>query len=193
MKARNMITIFIAVDPISREKFENGKMTEKAFTEKLAKSTRLPLRQIDRAISVMAQGDEDSPYWDLFGGDLLAGEGGKTLVADPNILAKGEGGPFETCDPAVFQTSDEADMVSAFLENIDEETFRRQFDERIKKLTRWRLFSRRKKELKENADEIFGIFWAEMDALKSFYKNRPDGSSVVLATFYEEEDFEMTD
>jgi len=188
-----MITIFAAVEKNKIEKFETGAVSNKTFTNILVKSNRIGLTQIDRALNVLAGGDEESPYWAVFGGDVLAGGDGKELVIDPIPFEKKSSDVFEICDPAVYQKDEEARLISEFLEEIDETVFKKQFDLKIKKLTRWNLFSQKKKELKENADEIFGVFWKDFDRLKSFYKNINADEYIVIFTLYEEEDFEMSD
>jgi len=188
-----MITIFAAVEKGKIEKFENGAVSKKTFNGILVKSNRIGLPQIDRALNVLAGGDEESPYWAVFGGDVLVGGDGEALIIDPIPFEKKSSDVFEICDPAVYQNEEEAGLISAFLEEIDEAVFKIQFDAKIKKLTRWSLFSQKKKELKENADEIFGVFWADFDRLKSFYKNIHAYECVVIFTLYEEEDFEMSD
>jgi len=188
-----MITIFAAVDKRQIEKFENGAVSKKTLTNILVKSDRIGLSQIDRALNVLSGGDEESPYWAVFGGEVLAGGDGEALTVDPIPFEKKSSDVFEVCDPAVYQNEEEVCLISEFLEEIDEAVFKIQFDAKIKKLTKWSLFSQKKKELKENADEIFGVFWADFDRLKSFYKNIHAYECVVIFTLYEEEDFEMSD
>ena len=187
-----MITIFAAVEKRQIEKFESGAVHKKAFNNLLVKSNRISLFQIDRALNVLAGGDEDSPFWAIFGGDVLTAAGGEEMTVDPIPFEKRSSGPLETCDPAVYQNEEETALISAFLEQIDEAAFRKHFDARIIKLTRWSFFSQRKRELKENADEIFDVFWGEFSRLKSFYKNIQAGECIVIFSLYEEEDFEVS-
>jgi len=186
-----MITIFSAIDKKQVEKFENGSIREKPFIDILTQSNQIKLSQIDRALNVLADGDEESPYWEVFGGEVLAGGDGEALVINTISFENEEGGSCEICDPTVYQNEEEAGMISAFLEEINETAFKKQFDTKIKKLTRWSFFNKGKKELKENADEILDVLWEEFDRLRSFYKNINAGEYVVIYTVYEEEDFEM--
>lgn len=187
-----MKMIFAAVNKIRIDNFENGKINKKDFTQNLAEADRIELEQIDRAVSVLIENDsdEESSYYSIFGGEILAGSDGEALIVEPFLFETADDGSFEVCDPAVYLTNDEVKDAASVLEELSEKTFRAAYDLKMKKLTKWSLFSKEKRELKENADDIYEMFWQEMTALKSFYKKAGEaGNFIVIFPMYDEEDY----
>ncbi|MDL2260679.1 YfbM family protein [Methanimicrococcus sp. OttesenSCG-928-J09] len=190
-----MILIFTAVSKQNIRDFESGSIGEAEFINILVESERIGLSQIDRAAHVLANDDEFSEYYNIMGsGEILAGGDGEALIIDPISFEyedDEDGGGFEVCDPAVYMTNEEVKNAAAILADVDENVFREAFDSKMKKLTKWSLLNRKKKALKESADDIFELLWKELDALKQFYeKMAADGNFVVVFSIYEDEDFE---
>ncbi len=187
-----MIIIFAAVGKQSIRDFENGSMGEKQFVDVLINAERIGLRQIDRAAHVLANDDEFSEYYDIMGsGEILAGGDGEALIIDPVSFEYEDGGGFEICDPAVYMTNEEVKKAAGILSTVDEALFKDAFDRRMKKITKRSFLNKKKKALKENADEIFELLWSETDALKRFYeKTAGDENYAVIFSIYEDEDFE---
>lgn len=187
-----MILTFAAVSKQNIRDFENGDMDKNNFIDILVDSERIGLSQIDRAANILVDDDEFSPYYEIMGsGEILAGGDGEALVIDPVSFEYEGGGGVEICEPAVYMTNDEIKNAAALLADIDETKFRDAFDAKMKKLTKWSLLNKKKKALKENADEIFQVLWEELDSLKTFYeKLAADGNYVVIFSIYEDEDFE---
>jgi len=80
--------------------------------------------------------------------------------------------------------------VCGLLKEIDEEEFKKRYDSKTKRLTKLSFLSQRKRELKQNAEEICGLFWNELDTLKKFYeKKAAEEKYIIISGFYEEEDF----
>lgn len=187
-----MIIIFAAVGKQNIRDFENGSTEESRFIDILVNAERIGLRQIDRAAHVLANDDEFSEYYDIMGsGEILAGGDGEALIIDPVSFEYEDGGGFEICDPAVYMTNEEVKKAAGILSAVDETVFKDAFDRRMKKLTKRSFLNKKKKALKENADEIFELLWNETDALRKFYeKAAADGNYAVVFSMYEDEDFE---
>jgi Domain of unknown function (DUF1877). len=97
---------------------------------------------------------------------------------------------FEVCDPAVYITNEDVKDACGFLKEIDEAVFKKMYDSKTKRLTKLSFLSKRKRELKQNAEEIYSFFWNELDALKKFYeKTAAEEKYIIISNFYEEEDF----
>ncbi|MDR2944085.1 MAG: YfbM family protein [Methanosarcinales archaeon] len=187
-----MIFIFTAVEKQNIRDFENGSISENRLIDFLFNDERIELHQIDRAVNILANGDEFSEYYEIMsGGEILAGGDGEALVIDIVSVEYEDGGGFEICDPAVYMTNEEVKKAALILSKVDETVFKDAFDLIMKKLTKRSFLNKKKKVLKENADEIFECLWNELDALKSFYqKASGDGNYIVVFSMYEEEDFE---
>ena len=103
---------------------------------------------------------------------------------------KDDKGGFEVCNPAVYITNEDVKDACGFLKEIDEAVFKKMYDSKTKRLTKLSFLSKRKRELKQNAEEIYNLFWSELDTLKTFYeKTATEGKYIIISNFYEEEDF----
>ena len=187
-----MIILFAAVDEKQIRDFENGVINEEAMTSRIAEADRIELNQIDRVFNILTEEDEYSPYWNAFDGEILAGGNGKTLLIEYFSIENedGDSGGFEVCDPAVYITDEKVKEACTLLKEIDENAFKKMYDSKTKRLTKLSFLSKRKRELKQNAEDIYELFWSELDTLKKFYeKTAAEGRYIIISNFYEEEDF----
>jgi len=185
-----MIILFAAVDEKQIRDFENGIIDKEKMVGQITEADRIELNQIDRVFNVLTEEDEYSPYWNALGGEILAGGNGEALPMEYISFEDEDGSGFEICDPTVYMTDDEVKEVCGLLKEIDEEEFKKRYDSKTKRLTKLSFLSQRKRELKQNAEEICGLFWNELDTLKKFYeKKAAEEKYIIISGFYEEEDF----
>ena len=187
-----MITYFAIVKKQTLRDFENGEINCETFTEELVTAETVGLYQIDRAIHVLANDDEFSPFYEILGGgEILAGGDGEALVIDPIYLENENDSGCVICDPAVYMTNDEIKRAVHILKDIDEAGFKKIFDSKMKKLTRLSFLNKHKRELKKNSTDIFNLLWSETETLRQFYeKPSKTGDFIVIYTLYETDDFE---
>jgi hypothetical protein len=188
-----MILIFASVSEQQIRHFESGEIDKSGFIDILVKSDRIGLSQIDRAVNVLAYGDEFSDYWDIIGdGEILAGGDGEALVVDPISIEDEDEGGFTAASPAVYMMNHDIKRAAEILNPVSKEQFKDAFDFKMKKLTKWSFLSKKKQALKESAPEIFETLWDEIEAMKKFYQRASSdgGNFVVVFSMYEEEDFE---
>ena len=185
-----MIIMFAAVDESQIRDFENGIINEEAIIGRISKADRIALNQIDRVFNILTEEDEYSPYWNALGGEILAGGNGEALLIEYISFENDDGCGFEVCDPAVYITNEDVKDTCVFLKEIDEAVFKKMYDSKTKRLTNLSFLSKRKRELKQNAEEIYELFWSELSTLKTFYeKMAAEGKYIIISSFYEEEDF----